>query len=349
MDIYSPQQHRDEFRRLQKHLLSVEASGGLGAALERLRVHQVDSGFIRDDLSEVLRFEFPHPAYDGDYFAAQYNPARARRFGGSGVKVPPAGFRSVNDGCFLCAENIEWQQQGAETGYAIPGGRVPYTAWMNPFPLARGHAIIASNDHIDQHWEASGIALSELVSDLIDLADRLPGWITFYNGAGAGASIEGHLHYHALPRTPGLGKLPIELAAERHRVDLARSHNFNGAVARGLYPLDFVHWRGPREALTAPLLNWLATWEGERGGDPDATANAVAVRHADGPEMDVYFIPRVRSRSRTEGFGGVIGAFETMGEIICSQPHERERIDSGAVDYASIADMLAHVSVALYK
>jgi hypothetical protein len=48
-----------------------------------------------------------------------------------------------------------------------------------------------------------------------------------------------------------------------------------------------------------------------------------------------------------EGFGGVVGAFETMGEIICSQPDERRRMESGEIDYAAIADLLSHVSVAL--
>jgi diadenosine tetraphosphate (Ap4A) HIT family hydrolase len=347
MDLYSTEYQRAERARLQRRLAGLQRSGGLGAALEGLRHHQVESGFIRDDLSEVHRFEFPRPGDPERYFAAQYNPARARRFHGRGRSAPPPGFRLVNDGCFLCAENIEWQQQGAEVGFSIDGGHLPYTAWMNPFPLAVGHAVVASDDHVPQHWSASGIGLGHLVRDLIDFADRLPGWITFYNGVGAGASIEGHLHFHALPRTPGLGPMPIERAADRHRVSLDRASTLNGAIARGLYPVDFAHWRGPREALIEPIMSWLDAWQHERGGDPDATANAMAVRHAEGPEMDVFFVPRVRSRSRMEGFGGVVGAFETMGEIICSRPDERRRIESGEIDYATIADLLAHVSVAL--
>ncbi len=347
MDQYNSTFEGASRRELHEALDRMNQRAGLGAALEGLRRNQVDTGFIQDDLSEVLRFEFSQPGDRDAFFSAQYNPARARRFGGRGLHQPPPGARSVHDGCFLCAENIEWQQQGREIGYPIGGTNVPYTAWMNPFPLAVGHAVLAADDHIHQHWATSGIGLGEIVRDLVDFANRLPGWITFYNGAGAGASIESHLHFHALPRTPGLPPMPIEQAADRHRVGLDRAAKRNGAIARGLYPLDFAHWRGPRDRILEPVLDWLQDWQHHRGGDADATANAMAVRHADGPDMDVYFVPRVRSRSRAEGFGGVIGAFETMGEIICSRPAEKHRIDAGQVDYDTISDMLRQVFVAL--
>ncbi|MGK7295302.1 MAG: DUF4922 domain-containing protein [Candidatus Wenzhouxiangella sp. M2_3B_020] len=346
MDSYSFDYAQQVRRRLAERLGAVERSRGLGAALDGLRAHQVESGFIQDDLSEVQRYEFRRA--DGrDYFSAQFNPARARRFGGRGLHRPPPGIEPVNDGCFLCAENIAWQQQGAEVGYGLSMGHVPYTAWMNPFPLAVGHCVIAADAHIPQHWSRSGIGLEALVADLVEIADALPGWITFYNGVGAGASIEGHLHYHALPRTPGLPDMPIELAADRHRVQLSEADTLNGAIARGLYPMDFAHWRGPSERVLEPASAWLKRWQHQRGGDPDATANAMAVRHAQGTDIDLFFVPRVQSRSRAEGFGGVIGAFETMGEIICSRPEEHDLLEAGRIDYATIEDMLRHVSVAL--
>lgn len=357
MDQYNSDYQRGQRVALRETLDRHMRASGLGAALEELRRHQVASGFIQDDLSEVLRFEFPRPDSDrdsdhdngsaDDYFSVQYNPARARRFAGRGTRQPPPWARSVNGDCFLCAENIEWQQGGAEVGYRVAIGELPYTAWMNPFPLARGHAVVAADAHIHQHWSESGIGLGNIVTDLIELAGQLPGWITFYNGVGAGASIETHLHYHAMPRTPGLGPLPIERAADRHRVDLSDDSALTGAVARKLYPLDFAHWRGPAAALLDPVLRWINAWQNERGHGADATANAMALRHADGPDMDFFFVPRVRSRSRAEGFGGVIGAFETMGEIICSTPAEKRLIANGEISYWTIADMLRHVSVAL--
>jgi diadenosine tetraphosphate (Ap4A) HIT family hydrolase len=347
MDQYNTTFQTEQRRRLRESLDRIHARSGLGAALEGLRLNQVETGFIQDDLSEVMRFVFPRAGDNDAFLAAQYNPARARRFRGRGLRTPPLGARSVNDGCFLCGENVEWQHQGAEIGYPVGGTNVPYTAWMNPFPLAMGHAVLAADEHIHQHWAVSGIGLGEIVRDLIDFSDRLPGWITFYNGAGAGASIESHLHFHALPRAPGLAATPIEQAADRHRVDLDPAAALNGAIACGLYPLDFAHWRGRCEDIMAPVLAWLEAWQNQRGGDLDATANAMAVRHADGEKMDVFFVPRVRSRSRAEGLGGVIGAFETMGEIICSHPEEKHLLEGGDVDYEAIADLLRHVSVAL--
>lgn len=316
----------------------IERERGLGPALDALRHHQVESGFIRDDLSEVIRNEFHDPAGSGAYFSTQFNPARARRFGGAGTTTPPEGTHAINGNCFLCAENIRWQQEGRELGYPLGGASIRYTAWMNPFPLAVGHAIFASDAHCPQHWLEGGIDLDHLIGDLLGFSHRLPGWIVFYNGVGAGASIEGHLHYHAMPRTPGLGPMPIERAADRHR---------SGPIARGLYPMDFAHWRGDFEGILDQARPWLSHWQAHAGHAPDATANLMATCDAESGRMDLYFVPRHRLRSRGEGLGGVIGAFETMGEIICSTPDERNRIESGDVDYGTIHDLLAHVAVAL--
>ncbi|NKI36547.1 DUF4922 domain-containing protein [Wenzhouxiangella sp. XN79A] len=324
--------------RLDKRLRGLEREHGLGAALEALRRHQVEVGFIRDDLSEVVRHTFRAPDGSGARFSTQFNPARARRFAGAGIQQPPEGVVPVHDRCFLCAENIAWQQQGREIGYPIDGASMPYTAWMNPFPLAVGHAILATDEHQPQHWQEGGIDLATLVEDLLEFAHRLPGWILFYNGVGAGASIEAHLHYHALPRTPGLGPMPIERAADRHR---------EGAVARGLYPMDFAHWRGTHAEVLARARPWLAEWQAHAGAAADATANLMATCAEDVERIDLYFVPRHRRRSRGEGLGGVIGAFETMGEIICSTPEERILIETGQVDYRTIHDLLAHVAVAL--
>jgi len=89
MDIYSTEFQRSERARLHASLERLRLDVGLGEALEGLRRHQVRSGFIQDDLSEVQRFEFERRDGSGDYLAAQYNPARARRFAGSGLREPP--------------------------------------------------------------------------------------------------------------------------------------------------------------------------------------------------------------------------------------------------------------------
>ncbi len=330
---------------LQTGLEQQHRTEGLGAALKALHQHQVDSGFIRDHLLEVRRFEFNAGNDPEAYFSVQFNPARARRFAGKGRSEPPAWATPVHNGCFLCAENVAWQQNGIEKGFQLQLAQRPFTAWMNPFPLASGHAILATRDHMTQHWDASQQPLGRLVDELVALARQTPGWISFYNGVGAGASIEGHLHFHAMPRTPGLRPLPIEIAAMRANRDAPRE-GFP-AIVSGHYPIDFVHWRGLPNDVQSKAGAWVSEWQKQKADDPDATANLMACHDFNEELIDLYFVPRVRSRSRAEGLSGVIGSFEAMGEIICSTEQEWDDLESGRVDYQRIHDILATVSVKL--
>lgn len=328
---------------LQSELERLHRSGGLALALRGLHRHQVASGFIRDELKEVQRFEFTSPDEAPAYFSVQFNPARARRFAGRGLDQPPAGAISTHGGCFLCPNNIAWQQQGAEKGYRIGLGQNAFVIWMNPFPLASGHAIVATEEHLPQHWDPVDQPIGQLVDELTELACQVPGWISFYNGVGAGASIEGHRHFHVMPRTSGLKPLPIELAAERFSG--AQDTGRGPARVTGHYPIDFVHWRGPAQVVQAGARQWLCGWQERHADNHDATANLMACYASNREQLDLYFVPRVRSRSRAEGFSGVIGSFEAMGEIICSTEQERIQIESGQVDYRRIHQLLATVSV----
>ena len=339
MDQLSWTAHREMQASLKRELDVIAERHGLGAALEALKQHQIDSGFIRDRLDEVERFVFAAPEGPHRYFSAQYNPARARRFAGAGLALPPDGIRPVHDGCFLCADNIWWQQQGAEMGYetGLAGDR--YTAWMNPFPLVPGHTVLATREHQPQGWNGCANAMLTLVDDLITLADLLPGWIGFYNGVGAGASIAGHLHFHFLPRPRHYGPLPLELAMRPDPGD---------GLIRQRYPLSFMHWSGSQAGVKAHMAPWLNAWMDGPGGQPDATANLIAIRGTgDDHGLDVYFIPRHQSRSRVEGLHGVVGGFEALGEIICSSPDDQRRLIDGEIDYEYIEGLLSHVSVAL--
>ena len=97
---------------------SEDLNGGLSMALLELEEHQRKCGFIIDDLSEIQRFVFPHPTKNYS-FRAQLNPKRARRHDGSGILHPPQNETYFNSGCFLCRENIEWQQEGRQIGFEI--------------------------------------------------------------------------------------------------------------------------------------------------------------------------------------------------------------------------------------
>lgn len=343
MDILSKQAYDDSWAALQIYLQLVEQRAGLGATLLALREHQVQSGFIRDELMELRRFRLQHPGQAERFFTAQYNPARARRFQGAGRGPNAESRQAVNGGCFLCADNIWWQQSGTESGYDLNAVRGRYTAWMNPFPLVSGHTVLASREHLPQHWGAAGaLSLEALMNDLIDIAALLPGWLTFYNGIGAGASIPHHLHLHTIPRNDSYGKMPLEIAAQNAR---NRKNGENEPNKAYDYPLGFVHWRGDGDSVRHRALIWADEWLRGAGAETHATANIIASQT--GAELDVYFIPRHQCRSRAEGLGGIVGGFEALGEIVCSSEEELEKLESGRVDYFTIERMLAQVSVAL--
>lgn len=337
MDILSKQAYDDSWQALDAYLNLIEQRAGLAAALHALHEHQVQSGFIRDELTELRRFHLPHPQRPEHYFFAQYNPARARRFQGAGLPVDAITDAAVHGGCFLCAGNIWWQQQGTEAGYHLRAVNGRYTAWMNPFPLVAGHAVIASRAHLPQHWLAPGaLSLDALLTDLVELSSLLPRWLVFYNGVGAGASIPHHLHLHALPRPAGYEIMPLEAAA--------RTAKANALVDHG-YPMSFMHWSGQPNEVIRRALDWTERWQQAAGAEDDATANLIA-SSADG-QLDLYFLPRHQRRSRAEGLAGVIGGFEALGEIVCSSEAELARLESGEVDYFDIERMLSQVSVAL--
>ena len=320
---------------LQTRLVEQHRAQGLGSALHALQQQQLETGFIRDDLDDVQHVRFTGSAYAADHFRVQFNPARARRFAGVGPAVPPPGVDPIHGGCFLCADNIRWQSRGLELGYRLPDPLNHLKAWMNPFPLASGHLILASVVHEEQHWHASSARLCKIVDELIDVVDELPGWLGFYNGVGAGASIPGHLHHHLMPRPQDQGGFPIEQAFAAFGRD---------GWTESVYPMAFLHWRGTRAELKARMAQWLPAWLGrvERA----ATANIIVLNGRSSDFLDLIFVPRHPSRSRAEGLNGVIGALEAMGEIICSSPEELERIERGEISYDAIADMLSQVSIA---
>ena len=88
---------------------SKNLGGELSAALFELEKHQRESGFIIDDLREIQRLVFNHPTKNYS-FRVQLNPKRARRHEGTGILQTPQTETFLNNGCFLCRKNIEWQQ-----------------------------------------------------------------------------------------------------------------------------------------------------------------------------------------------------------------------------------------------
>ena len=324
---------------LNRRLREIERTdGGLAAALEALRNQQRDQGFIKDDLQSVRRYRFAHPEDPTRFFFVQYNPVRALRFEGAGSSTPPSGTGVRHDGCFLCRDNIQWQQSGVELGYEIDVDSTRYIAWMNAYPLMPLHCVIASDDHIPQAWctnSAANVCLSieEILKDLATLAQRLPGYLGFYNGAGAGASIPGHLHFQFFKRPASDAPFPLEVAARKSGIET------HGSIDD--YPIAVVYSRGELEEVVESASRWIRAWMVQNGHQESSiSANIVATFDDIQKKLELFFVPRHQLRSRSPELSGTIGGLEVLGEVVFSSEEEGQRLEFGGVDYHTVERIL---------
>ena len=328
-----------ELNRRLKHIERTD--GGLAAALEALSNQQREQGFIQDDLPLVRRYRFAHPEDPTRSFIAQYNPVRALRFEGAGSSTPPAGTGVKHDGCFLCRDNIEWQQSGVELGYEIDVDSTRYTAWMNPYPLMPLHCVIASNDHIPQAWCTNGAAsiclsIEKILGDLVTLSERLPGYVGFYNGTGAGASIPGHFHFQFFKRPASDASFPLEVAARKSRITT------HGTIDN--YPIPVVYWRGDPEEVVESASGWIRDWLVRNGHQVSSiSANILSTFDDAQKKVELFFVPRHHLRSQSPELSGMIGGIEVLGEVIFSSDEEGQRLEVGKIDYHTLERILEAV------
>ncbi len=339
--------YEDDWSNLANHLRMVEAEGGgLSEALKQLYRQQQKSGFIRDKLENVERCKFFDPQNPSNYFQVQYNPNRALRFAGAGIKQPPNGSIIANDGCFLCRDNILWQQGGIQLGYDIHLGGQVFYAWMNPFPLLPVHVVIAAREHIPQDCglrDQSGEKLGSFLKDFVELASRLPGYVGFFNGVDAGASIPGHLHFQFFSRPADTSQFPLEKA-----VSDARAKNSDVGFVND-YPLAVRYWHGSPEEVAKKASQWMQQWaSSNRKRLDNLTGNLIASLDETTNELMLCFVPRDRNRKCNGDDMGVIGGLEVLGELVYSSKQQKQMLDEGKVDYASIRQHLAGVFTPFY-
>ena len=345
--LNTPEAYDLVWAELNAELLKTEKASGLGDAIAQLEVNQQETGFIKDSLLGVERHVYAHPDKPDCQFRIQFNAKRAQRFNGAGTVSPPDGSTIANGGCFLCRDNVRWQQNGAELGYDLPVNGRNYHAWMNPFPLMPGHVVVASNDHEPQDWEFApdveyGQSIARLIQDLLSLAARMPGYVGFYNGVNAGASIPGHLHYQFFRRPEFYPHFPLERRMAELRSD------GTAPVADTDYPVPVVKWEGSPETLAPSVERWIRAWA-ERNAERmfRLTANIIVSGNSDG-SVTLYFVPRDRTRARGEGMSGLIGGLEVLGELVFSNEEEQRFIASGEIDYFTVANILESVRTPLY-
>ncbi len=327
---------------LNARLRETEAGiGGLTAVLAELEHHQRETGFIKDDLSSVERRVFVHPDDPDRFFRVQYNPKRALRFSGAGLGTPPVGVGHVNGGCFLCRENIRWQQRDVQVGFEIRMTGNKYNALMNPFPLMPNHVVIAADEHITQEWDmdgAGGVDLFCLLLDLCDTAKRMPQHVGFYNGVDAGASIPGHLHFQIFRRPDEEPVFPLESWEFE-----AHSYGDTPAWARD-YPLPVGRWQGNAGEVVNKATAWIRRWvTGNRDCIGRMSSNFIAAADGRDGEVSLYFAPRDRVKPRLNGVADLVGGLEILGELVFSSNEQRKLLDDGAIDYFYIENALASV------
>ena len=314
-------------------------------AVERLREHQLYHGFIQDDLHAVECFSFPHPDNPERFLSVQYNPARIHRLKIRVGALPPSRNDALNDDCFLCSSNIEWQHRGTELGYAIDVNGRPCNIWMNAYPLLPVHIVVATQEHIPQGWCLGNPAfgcfkIDEIVANLVSVAEHLPGYMGFYNGDGAGASVPEHFHYQFFKRRSG-DLFPLELAPTRQVADLV-------SVIED-YPVNAVRWAGnDNDEVVARASAWINDWLGLNIDErPTLSANIFATADVSGKHLQVYFVPRDRELCHSPHMAGMIGSLEILGELVLTTENEKYDLDRGQVDYHSIARILSGIRVPL--
>jgi hypothetical protein len=337
---------------LQSFLDQEESS--LGIKLELLSLHQAVNGFIQDDMSLVQRCTICEDEEEGSdprVLFAQFNPRRSQRGKGAGRTKPPAGINPVNGNCFLCEENIAWQQCGLELGYRFTvNGDSSYLALCNPFPLARTHMTIASCEHRPQNFIEMGAGrdsdrVKKVVSDLLRIISMAPDFIGFYNGIGAGASIPSHFHFQVFKRPLGQENYPIEKATKL----MAREESKPPFVVNNGYPITFIYFNGDREQICGQVSTFVQRLLESCGDSPNLSVNVIATkdhRQSQGSEKNyynLYLIPRDIDSSLSPGRKGLVGGLEVLGEIVFTEQRELDMYLDGQIDYKYVSRILRAV------
>jgi len=159
----------------------------------------------------------------------------------------------------------------------------PYAQMLLPVELAAGafraapsparyteadQWTIASRRHLPQRLEGDA-AFTELLAAMFELLARAPRMLAGFNGAGAGASVTGHRHFHLLA-CPDPGVFPVlRLPGE----------GILGGVVR---------LAGDGEELIARITALAAGWRACCG--PRATENLVLLREGEG--YRALYVPR---------------------------------------------------------
>jgi len=358
-------QYNDKIYEMIRKILQKKLDGikntealGLSAVLKWLYKQQLDIGFIQDDLTQVQYFSADNADHK-HFFSGQFNPRRIERTKGAGRQITPKGVKTQkidkeksDVSCFLCTDNVRWQQRGIQLYYHHVVNGNKYNILCNPFPFMPVHMTIASDEHEPQTWhefvstkEDKSGKIRRITADLYELSTQLrkggSNFIGFYNGLGAGATIEKHLHYHFFTIPDGHPEnFPLQRAAQQaiaHQVSDEGIHHLK--IEQDFYPLIAFRLYGKKERVIETVVNLANQWDRLVGDS--ASANIVSLWENE--TQVIYFIPRNKFFSRAPGMAGMIGGCEALGEFIFSTEWENEAINQQKVNYSYMWHILQSV------
>lgn len=259
---------------------------------------------LDDNCTQMSNIELKRLVWGSDAeVVLQYNPSRIIS---ASAKVDK---KSVEERkCFLCAENRPNMQQG------IPF-MDKYIILCNPFPILQNHLTIPLHSHVPQ-------LIGKKINDMLSLAELLPNYIVFYNGAKCGASAPDHFHFQA-----GL-KTKILLSSENSLRSCLRieCETKEDAEEQFYYVFDYLKTHQPNEE--EPMMNIISFMENNK--------------------YIIHVFPRKLHRPRQFSAKGKAqllvspGALDMAGMIITPRKEDFDKIDRNDIE-----DIYSQVSIAI--
>jgi len=310
---------RQASQTLKRHLDPL----ALPAAIERLKDWHTYTRFVApEDFQPEKSYELTDDS-TSRYLRAEYRPKRAnrpRKFA-QGARYGAA----THNGCPLAPENMPGNQCPYERAVEA-GGRYNILTQISPF--GEDHSVFASPTFATHDWRPGGsLVLRKRLADMYAIARQLPGFLVFWNGWQAGASID-WFHLQALRNaTP----TPLQRAA-----DAAQASPFEAVtrIDEPFWPIPAIRFRGPGEFIVDEAVKSALGWNAAAG--EHATENILMFSQPDG--VSCYYVPRDRRRERADGLAGAIGSYEAAGVFIFSV--DAEKLDAGELGFREVWQFL---------
>lgn len=155
-------------------------------AVAQMFVSQLSTWELAKDNFNALNYvKTRNFTFDGFEIKAMFNPGRI-----VSSKAKTDAKSIAERPCFLCAANRPKEQEAVAVR--------DFEVLLNPYPIFSRHLTIAHKEHKVQQF-------LPFVGDFLYLAEQLPDYELFFNGARCGASAPDHMHFQAC----GMGSLPV--------------------------------------------------------------------------------------------------------------------------------------------